>query len=155
MADGYSMGRKYERPRHKGLKTIAILTALMAITIVPALAAKGGSGKGHNTGGTTGSGGGTIALQMMDPTDTVPNTGDYVTFTISTTATQYPYVELLCYVSGSQVSDTWQGFFPTALGHQYFLLGAVDSCTANLELYLTSGKGGWEKLNSTSFQVSP
>src|SRR5437773_11390428 len=88
MTDSYSMGRKYERPRHKGLKTIAIVTALMAITIVPALAAKGGAGgKGHggSTGGTTG--GGTIAgPNVMNETDGLVDKGDQVTFTFSTTA---------------------------------------------------------------------
>jgi hypothetical protein len=160
--DEYRLGEPHEPPRRKGLKTVVIVAALMAITILPAMAAKGGAGgggggKGGNggSGGGTTTGGGTIALKMMDPTDTVPNTGDYVTFTISTTATQYPYVQLLCYANGSQVVDTWQGFFPTALGHQYFLLGAVDSCTANLEMYNTGGKGSWQTLNSTSFQVSP
>ena len=153
MADSYSMGRKYERPRHNGFKVLVLLCTLMAITILPALAAKGGKGHGGNTGGTTG--GGTIDLKMVDPTDTVANVGDRVAFTITTTATQYPYVQLLCYVNGSQVSENWQGFFPTALGNQWFVLGAVDSCTANLEMYVTSGRGSWQKLNATSFQVSP
>ena len=148
-----------ETRRHRGLKVFVLLCALMVIAL-PAMAAKGGNGatgggKGNGgSGGSTG-GSGTIALKMVDPTDTVANTGDQVTFTISTTATQYPYVQLLCYVKGNQVSENWQGFFPTALGNQWFVLGAVDSCTANLEMYVTSGRGSWQKLNATSFQVSP
>jgi hypothetical protein len=146
------MIQERESRRHRGLKVFVLLCAVMTIAL-PAMAAKGGSGK--HGGGTTSGGGGTIAFKMVDPTDTVANAGDDVTFTISTTATQYPYVQLLCYVNGSQVSENWQGYFPTALGNQWFVLGAVDSCTANLEMYVTSGRGSWQKLNSTSFQVSP
>src|SRR5215467_12500063 len=100
--DEYRLGEPYERPRRKGLKTLAIVAALMAITILPAMAAKGGAGgggKGHNSGGTTGSGGGSITLAPLVKDvngNGLPNWGDTVTFTISTTATDQPWVYLKC-----------------------------------------------------------
>jgi hypothetical protein len=160
--DQYRLGDPYEAPRRKGLKTVVILAALMAITILPALAAKGGSGKGHggNTGGTTG-GSGTIAMRLVDPTDTVANFKDQVTFDISTTATQYPYVHLMCYQNGGLVAEGRQGFFPTALGDEWFYLGPTGNwqggaadCTAYLEMYVSSGKTNWQQLASTSFPVA-
>jgi hypothetical protein len=57
--DQYRLGEPYEAPRRKGLKTFAIVAALLAITILPAMAAKGGQGaggggKGHGGSGSTG-----------------------------------------------------------------------------------------------------
>jgi hypothetical protein len=45
--DEYRLDDPYESPRRKGLKTVGIVAALMAITILPAVAASGGKGKGH------------------------------------------------------------------------------------------------------------
>jgi hypothetical protein len=155
--DEYRLGEPYEPPRRKGLKTVAILAALMAITILPAMAAKGGGGKGHGgtTGGTTG--GGTITgPNEINDTDGALTKGDQVTFSFSTTATDYPYIQLVC-SDGTQTLENWQGFFPTALGNQWFVLSMGNAdCTANLEMYSTSGRGSWVRLASTSsFHVSP
>ena len=54
MVEGYRLGEPYQRPRRKGPKVFVLLCTLMAITILPALAAKGGGGKGHGGGGSTG-----------------------------------------------------------------------------------------------------
>src|SRR5262245_38555551 len=113
--DEYRLGEPFERPRRKGLKTLAIVAALMAITILPAMAAKGGAGaRGHggSGGGSTTGGNGTIALKMADPTDTVANWADQVTFTVSTTATNRPFVALDCYQGGSRVYGFSAGIFP-------------------------------------------
>jgi hypothetical protein len=155
--DEYRLGEPYERPRRKGLKVLAIVATLMAITIVPALAAKGGSGKHAGSGGGSTTGGGSITgPNEINDTDGALTKGDQVTFTFSTTATDYPYIQLVC-SDGTQTLENWQGFFPTALGNQWFVLSMANAdCTANLEMYSTSGRGSWVKLASTpSFHVSP
>jgi hypothetical protein len=133
----------------------ASLLAILVVGLIAgtAFAAKGGA---HGGGGST-SGGGTINLVLMNGA-TEATYGGQVTFTVSTTATPYPWVHLRCSVGGTLVLEGWQGFFPTALGNQWFYLGPTPSwsggaasCTANLEKY--SSKGSWQVLASTSFDV--
>ena len=128
-----------------------LVVGLMAGT---AFAARGGGGK---AGGSTG-GSGTIALSLMDGA-TVATYGARVTFTISTTATAYPYVHLMCSQGGTLVLESRVGFFPTALGDEWFYLGPTPAwqggaadCTANLEK--STSRGGWSVLGSTGFSVS-
>jgi hypothetical protein len=126
-----------------------LVVGLMAGT---AFAAKpAASGGGHN-GGTT-SGGGTISLVLMDGATDAHFTAR-VTFAISTTATPYPYVHLTCRQNGTLVLEGRQGFFSTAIGNKWFILGPTPlwqsgaaDCTANLEK--PSAKGGWSVLAST------
>jgi hypothetical protein len=150
----------HESSRHRGLKVFVLLCALMIVAL-PAMAARGGNGAGgkggHSGGGTTG-GSGTIAMRMVDPTDAVANYKDQVTFDISTTATSSPYVHLVCTQNGAKVLESWQGFFPTALGNEWFYLGpspawqaGAADCTGFLEQY--SSKGAWVQLASTGFHV--
>lgn len=112
------------------------------------------SGQGKPGGG--GSGTGTISLALMDGA-TEAHFAARVTFTISTTATPYPYVHLMCYQNGTLVAEGRQGFFPTALGNEWFDLGPTPAwqggaatCTANLE---KSTSRGWSVLGSTTFPV--
>jgi len=147
--------------RHRGLKVFVLLRELMIVAL-PEMAARGGGGGaggkgGHGGGGTTG-GSGTIAMRMVDPTDTVANYKDQVTFDIFTTATSSPYVHLVCTQNGAKVLESWQGFFPTALGNEWFYLGpspawqgGAAECTGFLEQY--SSKGAWVQLASTGFHV--
>jgi hypothetical protein len=137
--------------------------ALIALLVVglaagTTFAAKGGGGGGKPGGGGTTSGSGTISLAPMDGA-TEAHFGARVTFTISTTATVYPYVHLMCYQGGTLVLEGRQGFFPTALGNPWFYLGPTPSwqsgggnCSANLEQY---GGKGWSVLGSTAFTVYP
>lgn len=118
-----------------------------------AFAARGGE-RGKPGGGSSGSG--TIALALMDGA-TEPHFGARVTFTVSTTSTEYPYVHLMCYQGGALVGEGRQGFFPTALGNQWFYLGPTPNwqagaadCTAKLEKY---SRKGWSVLAATSFHV--
>jgi hypothetical protein len=126
-----------------------LVVGLMAGT---AFAAKGGG----KPGGTTGSSG-TVSLVLMNG-DTSAQFGHQVTFNIATTATTMPYVHLKCYQSGSLVLEAWHGFFPTALGNEWFYLGpspawqsGAATCTANLEK--STSRGGWSVLGSTNFAV--
>jgi hypothetical protein len=145
--DEYRLGEPYEPPRRKGLKVFAILAALLAITILPALAAKGGNsgGKGHNAGGTT-SGGGTLSLVLLDSTDGSPHWGQHVTFDVSATATTRPMVGVTCTQGGMQVYSMTAGFFPDypwtttyTLKSNAWTSGAAD-CTASLYYIAANGK---------------
>ncbi len=132
-----------------------IALIILTLAVAPTLAAKGGNSGG---GGKPGGGGsGTISLVLMDGA-TEAHFGARVTFEVSTESTAYPYVHLMCYQGGTLVGEGRQGFFPTALGNEWFYLGPTPSwqggaaeCTANLEQ--STKRGGWSVLASTSFSV--
>lgn len=144
---------------HSALAVLeAGLIALIVLTLIvaPALAAKGGNGDHRGGGGKPAGGTGTLVMVPMDG-ETDPHFGARVTFDVSTTATAYPYVHLMCYQDGALVGEGRQGFFSTALGNQWFYLGPTPSwqagaaeCTANLE---QSTRKGWSVLGSTTFSV--
>jgi hypothetical protein len=154
--DQYRLGEPHEAPRRKGLKTFAIVTALMAIMILPAMAAKGGNGgKGHSTGGSTS--GDTIALKLLNG-DTQPLFGHQVSFNITATFSQ-PYVNLNCYQGGTWVSGEWGGFYEGSAYDQIFTLGPSNSwsggdadCTADLVEW--TARGALVVKASTSFHVN-
>ena len=135
----------------------ALIVALLVVALiaVPALAAKGGRGGGGGKPPKPGSGTGTITMQMVDQADSVTNHGDWVTFTVSTTATDEPWVNLKCWQDGTLVAEGWNGYFERSLTGRNFGLyspswtsGAAD-CTA----YLTTPQHAI--LGSTSFHVEP
>jgi hypothetical protein len=136
----------------------AAIAALLAAGVLaasiagPTLAAKGGG----KPGGTSGIG--SISVVYMDGA-TAAFYGARVTFNVATTATPYPYVHLRCYQNGTLVLDGWQGFFATALGHQWMYLGPTPawtggaaSCSADLD---KSTSKGWSVLATTTFPVNP
>ena len=123
-----------------------------------ALAAKGGSGGGKPSGGS-----GSSSLSLADPLvhdvngNGLPNHGDVVTFTVSTTATTQPFVNLRCYQNGALVLNTWNGHFDGAFNYsRNFGLassawqGGAADCTAYLD---KATSRGWTQLASTSFRV--
>ena len=132
--------------------------ALVALALVlaatpAAFAAKGGA-KPSGGGGT-----GTISLVLLNSTDGLPHVGQEVTFNVSTTATQYPYVTLKCYVGGSMVYKVSNGMFAGSLGQDFMLAsnswtsGAAD-CTAYLQNWDNYSKHGTvTNLASMSFHV--
>jgi hypothetical protein len=138
----------------------AVVAALVGILVVgTALAGKGG-GKPSGGGGST-SGGGSIHLASpitvdKDGSGTV-SFGDIVEFTISTTATATPYVNLKCYQGGALVIEGWRGYFADSLDYRTFGLyggqwaGGAADCTAWLDA--PTSKGGMRQLASTSFHV--
>lgn len=112
-----------------------------------ALAARGGGGKpGGGSGGSTG-GSGSLAVRMVTDNNAngLPNWGDQVTFTISTTATTQPHVSLKCSQNGAVVYSAASGFYPEYPwpGTEIMTLrstawqGGSASCTATL--YYFSG----------------
>lgn len=139
----------------------AALIAALAVGLIAgtAFAAKGhggGGGGGHHGGSSAGTG--TIALAPLvvdNNGNGTPNWSDFVTFTISTTATTEPWVNLQCVQNGVVVSQGWDGYFDGSLTTRNFGLyspqwssGAAD-CTAYLETPT------WAVLGSTSFHVDP
>jgi hypothetical protein len=115
---------------------------VLALALVPAaLAAKGGGG-GKPSSGSGGSS--SLSLVMVNDLNGngAPNYGDTVTFSISTTATTSPYVNLSCYQNGVLVASADSGFFsgyPWAtqnmtLKTTLWTGGAAD-CTATLYYY--------------------
>lgn len=136
-------------------EALIIVILVFGLFAVPVLAAKGGNGGG----GRPAAGTGTISLVLMESTDGLPHFGQKVTFDVSTTATDSPYVHLTCSQAGSLVLESRQGFFEHALGNEWFYLGPTPAwqggdadCTAYLESYT---RKGWKVLASTSFHVYP
>ena len=134
--------------------------SLIALLVVGLMASSVFAAKPAASGGKPGGGGtgtSTISLALMDGA-TAPHFAARVTFNVATTATAYPYVHLKCYQGGSLVGEGRQGFFPTALGNEWFYLGPTPSwqsgaadCTATLE---KSTSKGWSILASApSFHV--
>jgi hypothetical protein len=138
-----------------------IFAVVLALALVPAaLAAKGGNG--GKPGGGGGSSGSSITLAPLvydTNANGLPNWGDTVTFNISTTATDRPYVNLQCFQNGILVAQGWNGFFDGALNTtRNFALnsgswqsGAAE-CTAYLDMATSKG---WQQLTSVSFHVDP
>jgi hypothetical protein len=118
--------------------------ALIAMLVVGLMAGSAFAAKG---GGANPSGDGSLALVMVTDVngDGLPNWGDQVTFTVSTTATDRPTVRLYCYQNGTLVYTFSAGFFAGypwttvyGLSSQSWTGGAAD-CTASL---VYSGSNG-------------
>jgi hypothetical protein len=150
MVEGYRLGEPYQRPRRKGLKVLVLLCTLMAITIVPALAARGGNGgKGHGGSGGGSTSGGGLAWKMITDADGngSPNYKDQLTFDVApTTATTRPMVALTCSQAGVHVYSMTAGFYPAypwtttyTLSSNRWTGGAAD-CTATLYYIASNGK---------------
>jgi hypothetical protein len=154
------MVQQERRSRHLGLKVLVLLCALMVFA-VPAMAARGGSGGGggggggkHGGGGTT-SGSGSLTLVMVSDAngDGLPNQGDTITFNVSTTATDQPWVNLQCFQNGTLVAQGWNGFFDGSITGRNFGLysGVWSSGAADCTAYLDNPQ--WSVLASTSFHA--
>src|SRR5262245_51465434 len=86
---------------------LLIVAAGLVLSLAPAALA----GKGKPPGG---GGGGTITLRPLNSTDGLPHVLQKVTFDVSTTATQYPWVTLDCYdAKGVLLYEASRGIFPT------------------------------------------
>lgn len=136
---------------------IALIAAVAALVLVPTgLAAKGGGGKpgGGGGGGSTSS---SLSLVLLNSSDGQAHWGQQVTFNVSTTATESPFVSLNCYQGGTWVLTASAGFFPSypwsrdfTLSSSYWPSGAAD-CTARL--YMTKDGSRTTTLATLSFHV--
>jgi hypothetical protein len=136
-----------------GLATAAALTASVTS---PAWAARGGGGKP-----TTGDSSSTMTMELLNSTDGVVNHGDDVTFHVTTTATDMPYVGLRCYQDGAFVYDAYVGYFDGymfernwfTLESPYWADGLSADCTARL--FWFDRRGNEKLLATSSFTVAP
>ena len=126
------------------MRKIGSALLLVAVLVAPALAAGGNKG---------GQGGSTLTLVVLgDPTlagstaADPPHRGDAITFEVSTTATDQPFVNVQCHQGGAFVYDAWEGFYPAAWSDQIFTLssnswqsGAAD-CSARLVMWGRNGR---------------
>ena len=139
------------------------VAGVLVFVLVPAAIAGKGSGGGKPSGGGGTGGGSTISGPVLvgDANgDGQANWNDTVTFTVSTSATSQPYVDLKCYQGGALVLHGSAGFFAGALnsGYDFTLMsgawpGGSATCTAALGMY--GGKRGtWQQLASASFSVA-
>jgi hypothetical protein len=127
------------------------MVAALCLAFAPvALAGKAGPGGKPPRGGTA-----TISLVLLNSTDGLAHYGQTVTFNVSTTATDQPWVNVKCYQGRTLVAEGWNGYFDGSLTGRNFGLaspqwtsGAAD-CTA----YVTTPQ--WAVLGSTSFHVYP
>ncbi len=138
------------KPRDVRIAVFAALCALCLALAPAALAAKPGGG------GKAGGGGGSLSLVVLSSPygDNLPHHAGQVTFNVSTTATDRPYVNLDCRQNGTLVYSNQVGYFPSYPWVQYFGLSSsywtsgAASCTATLTY--PSGKG-WSTLATISF----
>jgi len=131
---------------------IAAITGLVAALAVAGIAA-GGKGSSSLSLVVLGSGSVTTAAA------TAPSFGGQITFDVSTTQTNRPSVNVLCYRDGAWVYDGWQSFWAGAATHDpiftlssnYWTGGAAD-CTARLVYY--DQRGLLKTLTSLDFHVN-
>lgn len=127
---------------------IAAGVVALCLAFVPTALAGKRPGGGKPRGGT-----GTISLVLVNSTDGLAHYGQTVTFDISTTATDEPWVNLKCYQNGTLVAEGWNGYFERSITGRNFGLyspswsGGAADCTARLTTPQRT------ELASTSFHV--
>jgi hypothetical protein len=107
-----------------------------------------------------------LSLVLVSPSQTTAlasaaaeaSYGSDVTFDVSSSETNRPFVNLRCYQNGAFVYDAWHGFFASyapepnfTLASSYWLGGAAD-CTARLVEWSRNGRE--RTLASLDFHVS-
>jgi hypothetical protein len=134
---------------------IALFAVIAVIALVFASAPSALAGKSGGRGGASSTS--SISLVLLNSNDRLPHWGQDVTFNVSTTATDRPFVTLNCYVSGAWVYSANVGFFPDYPWAQKFTLsngwwtsGPAD-CTAIL--YMTKDGTKSTTLATLSFHV--
>jgi hypothetical protein len=152
---GDSSGRgRDEASMRKAFIAVALVT-VVAIVAGPATA--GGNGRGGGKGGgKPSSGGGTISLVLLESTDGLAHHGQDVTFNVSTTATDRPFVALNCYQDGVWVYAASAGFFPDYPWSTNFTLSndwftSAGDCSARL--YMTKDGSRSTTLATLDFHV--
>lgn len=145
------------RPRTFHLAAVAALSVVVLALAPIALAGKGGGG-GKPSGGSTGTGGSVTGPLMVTDLNGngAANWGDTITFNVSTTATDRPYVNLDCTQNGKLVYSGQVGYYSSyawvqqfTLSSSYWTSGAA-TCTARLTYW--NGKS-WATLSSASVSV--
>ena len=114
-----------------GVWVVMLVTSVSGLNLIPA------ASKHTGHGGTTSTS--SLNLVLLNSTDGSAHWGQSVTFTVSTTATTYPSVDLKCYQNGAVVMTWSAGFYPSYLWTKDVTLsspswtGGAASCTATLD----------------------
>jgi hypothetical protein len=127
-----------------------IAAALLGLVLASAsLAAQGGRPGGH--------GDSSISLVILNGATEV-HLGGQVTFSVTTTETTAPWVNVNCYQNGALVYSQWHGFYPEYLWDPVFNVGPTPSwqggeadCVAQLIKLRSNGRES--TLATTSFHV--
>ena len=134
---------------------LALLTSLVAL-LATAPAAFAGKGGGKPGGGTIG-GTSSLTLVVLNSADGSAHQGQSVTFNVSTTATDRPFVRLDCYQGGTWIYTASAGFFPDYPWSKEFILSSSAwtsggaSCTATM--YMTKDGSRVTNLATLAFPV--
>ena len=135
---------------------IALAAALLALAVAPAALA----GKGGGKGGAGATGGGTLKLVVLDGPDSLANHRERITFQVSTTATDRPFVGVRCWQGDSWVLDAYVGIFPgyeydpwITLDSDYWKDGMAATCTARL--FYSDRRGNQVVLATLDFPAGP
>ena len=127
----------------------ASLVALLVVGLIAgtAFAGKGGGGKQSR--------GGTMTLVVLDD-DAIANYADSITFQVTTTATDRPFVSVKCY-QGSLVYSASVGYFADYPWRQSFILSSSywtgGEATCDARLYEMRSNGSTTTLGTMSFGV--
>ena len=136
------------------LKRIAPAASLLAVLVLAgaAFAGNGGSTKSSSS----------ISPPIVVPSSSLtalatggPHYGDAITFDVSTTATDMPFVNLVCYQGDALALNSWDAYFGPLSGQTFVLgsgmwAGGAADCRAYLGMD-TSNK--YKVLASTSSHV--
>jgi len=139
-------------------EALIIVILVFGLLAVPVLAAKGGNGGGGKPGG--GKSSTTVAVVVLDGADAVPNHTERVTFDVTTTATDRPFIQLMCWQGATGVYNNSMGDFDTymfdpwlTLDSSYWTAGVEASCRARVYHY--NRRGQQVDLTSMDFGVAP
>jgi len=134
------------------LLAAAAAASVAAVVVAPSAASAGGHRKPSGTS--------TINMRVVSGSDSVPNWDESITFDVTTTATDYPYVDVACRQNGTTVYGATTGYFAsypwpwtqTMTLFSYAWTSGGASCTATL--YYFSGRKT-VTLTTLNFAVLP
>lgn len=147
----------FQRSFARRLATAVVGATLLAGSLAGIADAARGGNHGDNSRG--GGKNGDSSLTLVNLTDDATSRHDSITFELSTTATDRPYVKLICSQAGRDVINGSIGYFEGWPWADYFVLNSstwVDGgaeCTA--ELYMLAANGRHHTLADVAFSVAP
>jgi hypothetical protein len=129
-----------------------LIAVLVAAPAAASAAPGGGKGGGKPTGTST------IEVVLVDPTDTVVEHGDTVTFRVTTTLTDRPMVSLVCRQAGTVVYSAQAGFYDGYPWSKEFVLRSAawssGAASCDARLYMSRDGNRTTTLATTSFSVA-